>query len=69
MCAVHFGYVYDVWLGIAHGITYIWDYSNAQRECKLITGYRIVGTIYSKLLAQGITCISDYTRVRGVHWC
>jgi len=41
LCVVHFGYVYDVWLAIAHGVTCIWNYSNAQREVKLITGYRL----------------------------
>ena len=41
LCVVHFGYLYDVWLAIAHDITYIWNYSITQREDKLITGYRI----------------------------
>ena len=41
LCVVHFGYVYDVCLAIAHGITCIWNYSNAQRDDKLITRYRL----------------------------
>jgi len=41
LCVVHFGYVYEVWLGTAHDNTCIWNYSITQREDKLITGYRI----------------------------
>jgi len=38
---VHFGYVYDVWLELAHGTSCIWNYNHAQRDDKSITGYSL----------------------------